>query len=70
MLPFSFQLLPRCPRHHRRLRCDRPGVVQQRQAVASGDRPLRLRERQQAARRQQVRSDHKEGCRLHDCEGE
>lgn len=30
------------------------GVVQQRQAVAAGDRPLRQRERQQAACGQQV----------------
>lgn len=30
------------------------GVLQQRQTVATGDRPLRQRERQQAASRQQV----------------
>ena len=66
---FYTQLLPRSSRHHRRLRCDRPGVVQQRQTMAARDRPLRLRKRQQTARRKQMRSDHKEGCRLHDCKG-
>ena len=33
----SLQLLPRRPWHHRGLRRDRPGVVQQREAVAPGD---------------------------------
>lgn len=34
-------LLPRCPRHLRRLRCHRHGFVQQREAMATGDRQIR-----------------------------
>ena len=45
------------------------GVLQQRQTVAAGDRPLRQRERQQAASRQQVRPHNEEGCGLHHSEG-
>ena len=46
------------------------GVVQQRQAVAAGDRSLRQRERQQTARRQQERPHHQEGRRLHHRQGQ
>lgn len=51
-------VLPRRARHHCRVRLHRPGVIQQCQAVAGGDRALRVRKRQQAAGRQQERSDH------------
>lgn len=46
------------------------GVLQQRQTVAPGDRPLRQRERQQTASRQQVWPHDKEGGGLHHSEGE
>ena len=62
-------VLPRRPRHLRRLRCHRHGLVQQREAVAPGDRPLRYRGRQQAAGRQQVRYGRQEGRRVHGCKG-
>ena len=58
------ELLSRRARYHRRLRLHRPGVFQQRQTVAAGNRPLCLRERQQAAGRQQVRPDHQKSRRL------
>ena len=48
-------LLSRRARHHPRVRLHRGGVVQQRQAMAQRDRPLCVRERQQAARLQQDR---------------
>ena len=48
------QLLPRGARDHRGVRRDGPGVVQQREAVAAGDRQIRVRERQQAPRRKQM----------------
>ena len=38
----SPQLLPRRARHHRGVRRDRPGVLQQRQAVAPGDRQVNI----------------------------
>jgi hypothetical protein len=34
---YHFLVLPRRPRHLRRLRCHRHGLVQQREAVAAGD---------------------------------
>lgn len=65
-LPYdNVVVLPGRARHHRRVRLHRPGVVQQRQTVAGGDRTLRLRERQQAAGRQQVRPADEEGGRHH-----
>lgn len=65
-LPYdNVVVLPGRARYHRGVRLHRPGVVQQRQNVAGGNRALCLRERQQAAGRQQVRSADEEG-RRHD----
>ena len=66
----SLQLLPRRSRHHRGLRRDRPGVVQQREAVAPGDWQIRVRERQQASCRKQMWSDYQKSGRLHHRKGE
>lgn len=41
------------------------GFIQQREAMAGGNRPLRVRQREQAACWQQVRSHHEESRRLH-----
>lgn len=70
-LPYdNVVVLPGRARHHRGVRLHRPGVVQQRQTVAGGDRALRLREREQAAGGQQVRPADEEGGRHHHGYGE
>ena len=51
---FLLQLLPRSTRYHRCLRCDRSRVVQQCQTVASGNRSICVRNRQQVAGGQQM----------------
>lgn len=66
---YHFLLLPRRTWYHRRLRRHRSGLFQQCEAVASRNRSLRLRERQQDSLRQQVRSNHKEGRRYPNSEG-
>jgi GTPase SAR1 family protein len=64
-LPHNHQLLlPRRSRYLRCLRCYRHGQLQQRQAVAAGNRPLRHGGREQAPRGQQERYDRQEGRRL------
>ena len=62
-------VLPGRPWHLRGVRRDRHGLVQQRQAVASGDRPLRYGGRQQAPRWQQERHGGQEGCGIHSGQG-
>jgi hypothetical protein len=62
-------VLPRCSRHLRRLRCYRHGLVQQRQAMAPGDRQICHRGRQQVACGQQERYVGQEGRGLPGCKG-
>ena len=53
-LPHDLEhLLPRRARHHRRVRHHQHGLLQEREALADGDRQIRARQREQAARRQQ-----------------
>lgn len=44
-----------------------PGIVQQREAVAAGDRPIRVREREQTAGGKQVRPHRQTGRRHSGC---
>jgi hypothetical protein len=63
-------ILPGRTRHLRRLRCYGHGLVQQREAVAAGDRQVRHRGREQAARGQQERHGGQEGGGVHSGQGE
>lgn len=58
-MKFNNQLRSCCP----------AGILQQRQTVATGNRPLRQWKRQQAAGGKQVWSDDEEGGGLHNSEG-
>lgn len=63
-------LLSWCPWDLRCLRCDRYGLIQQREAMAARDRPIRHRGCQQTSCRQQERYGRQEGCGIHSCKGE